>query len=366
MKFWMVIVVLVISYGSRACTTFFLKEKGALIFGMNYDWLFGRGYLVQNNKCIAKTAFEQKNPAEWVSSYGSITFNQYGIDFPICGMNETGLAIGVMWHVISIYPFFADKRKEIDNMQWVQYQLDNCSSVDDVIATDQFLRVNPVSKAKVHYLVADAGGNCAAIEFFHGRMKVSRGDGLPVAVLTNSTYHRTAARLDKYASWGGSRPIPSGSGTQDRFMRTAHHLCRDDTGHTSALAKARFVLKQAEQPDYTKWSIAFDLIAGRIHFKTLHTKHYRSFDVPEAAFECGSGLLLADIAAPGDVLLSEAWRPYSRDLHVDLVKGSFFNTPLLRYMPMKFLQSTWEYPETHECRIQMQAEKSVHQTNPQH
>ena len=64
------------------------------------------------------------NTISWVSQYGSITFNQYGKEFPTGGMNEKGLVVELMWLDGTIYPQ-PDERPAIGVLQWIQYQLDN-------------------------------------------------------------------------------------------------------------------------------------------------------------------------------------------------------------------------------------------------
>src|SRR5436305_3006577 len=81
-----------------ACTTFCLKNRGEVLFGGNYDWDIGDGLVFVNKRGVAKTAadVDSPNPAKWVSEYGSVTFNQYGRENPMGGMNEAGLVVEVM------------------------------------------------------------------------------------------------------------------------------------------------------------------------------------------------------------------------------------------------------------------------------
>ncbi|KPJ72829.1 hypothetical protein AMJ52_04980, partial [candidate division TA06 bacterium DG_78] len=116
---------------SHACTTFCFEHKGEWIYGRNYDWTIERCLIVVNKRGAAKTAWTQDNPAQWVSKYGSVTFNQYGREFPLGGMNEAGLVIECMWLEHTEYPHI-DARKGLSDLQWIQYQLDNFATVDEV------------------------------------------------------------------------------------------------------------------------------------------------------------------------------------------------------------------------------------------
>jgi len=73
---------------SRACTTFCYQDGGALVFGKNYDWNVEDGLVVVNKRGVVKTAMIERGPATWTSKYGSVTFNQYGREFPSGGINE--------------------------------------------------------------------------------------------------------------------------------------------------------------------------------------------------------------------------------------------------------------------------------------
>src|SRR4029078_10550574 len=108
---------------------------------------------MQNQEC---------ETTRWRSRYGSITFNQYGKEFPTGGMNEKGLVVELMWLDETKYPS-ADKRPAIGVLQWIQYQLDNSTTIDEVIATDKKLRISATGTTPLHYLVADAYGKVATI-----------------------------------------------------------------------------------------------------------------------------------------------------------------------------------------------------------
>ena len=56
----------------------------------------------------------------WTSKYGSATFNQYGREFPMGGMNEAGLVVESMMLFETEYPL-PDTRSGIDPTQWIQY-----------------------------------------------------------------------------------------------------------------------------------------------------------------------------------------------------------------------------------------------------
>ena len=129
------------------------------------------------------------NLVTWTSKYGSITFNQVGCDLPFGGINEAGLVVEMMAVDRAEYPL-PDERPVITGLQWIQYQLDNFSRIEQVIASDSQLRMKgpPPGSLLGHWLVCDKTGNCASIEFINGKLVYHTKETLPVKVLTNSTY----------------------------------------------------------------------------------------------------------------------------------------------------------------------------------
>ena len=65
---------------SNACTTFVLKNDSQIVYGRNFDFNIGNGFVISNQKGISKYAFvgNEKNLMTWESKYGSISFNQFG------------------------------------------------------------------------------------------------------------------------------------------------------------------------------------------------------------------------------------------------------------------------------------------------
>src|SRR6266850_1892436 len=90
---------------ATACTTFCLRDGNHVLFGRNYDFGIGEGLVLVNKRGVAKTsAVSGDRPAGWASKYGSVTFNQFGREFPTGGINEKGLTVELMMLEGSEYP----------------------------------------------------------------------------------------------------------------------------------------------------------------------------------------------------------------------------------------------------------------------
>ena len=275
-----------------ACSTFLLNKNGQLVFGRNYDWVSGNGILLVNAAGLQKQAFLTSDiqPISWTSQYGSVTFNQFGKEMPHGGMNEKGLVVELMWLQGTSYPA-ADKRAALNELQWIQYQLDNCASIEDVLATDKKIRIDRQHAAPLHYLVADASGKAATIEFLDGKTVVHQGSRLPAPVLTNSTYQSSVAQLDP------STRSKETNNSLDRFTKACHMLQQYQQGNntTAPVDYAFNILNNVSQAQYTKWSIVYDITNRQIHFTTNGHNQRRSLAFADLDFKCGSQAKSIDI-----------------------------------------------------------------------
>ena len=236
-----------------------------MVFGRNYDWITGAGMVCTNLRGLQKTSMKTSDgiTISWVSVYGSITFNQYGKEFPTGGMNEKGLVVELMWLDDTKYPE-PDKLPAIGVLQWIQYQLDCCATIDEIIATDSKLRITSKDGAPLHYLVADANGNVATIEFLNGKIVVHKGNDLPFPVLTNNTYEQSVKKTngsnDKYYSDNSIARFANACSMVKQFQSADINEPIVDYGFR--------ILDKVAQPNWTKWSIIYDITNKKIYFKT--------------------------------------------------------------------------------------------------
>lgn len=277
---------------SFACTSFQFKHKNQLIVGKNLDWEFDQGLVIINKKNIAKKAWvkQGENPMEWVSIYGSITFNHLGKEFPLGGMNEKGLVIEEMNYWESKYPD-RDERKALNELQWIQYQLDNSQNIKDVIATDKKIRIAK-HLFNIHYLVADRDGNTAIIEFYNGRMRVYKNADYPVTVLANNAYETSLKGLPYFEEFGGD--IPIGNNYANRFFRTWKML-QDYKGEQPIIDYSFAILESIKDSSETKWSIVYDQKNLKIYFKTQAKPKFKSVSLNAFKFSSREPSLYVNI-----------------------------------------------------------------------
>lgn len=334
---------------SGACSTFCLDSGAGPVFGKNYDWDVPDGLVIVNKRGVEKRGLTEDNPARWTSVYGSVTFNQYGREMPCGGMNEAGLVIELMWLDETEYPL-PDARPSLQNLQWIQYHLDLSVTVADVIAGEGDIRIVRDEQARVHFLVADSSGACAAVEFVGGEMMVHTGDTMPAAVLTNDTYERSASFLATHEGFGGTAPVPLSRYSLDRFVRAAAAVSEYEPDAGSDTAEYAFgILGSVAQGEATQWSIVYDLRARRIGFRTWANPAVRTVDFGLLDFDCVSPVLVLDIDAgvSGDV--TGEFEPYTTAANRRLVESAFRKTRFLAGASASVVDHIASFPDTTPC-----------------
>ncbi|MBC7874809.1 MAG: linear amide C-N hydrolase [Ferruginibacter sp.] len=337
---------------SFACTTFFINKNGQMVFGRNYDWFTGNGMVCTNQRGLAKTSSKTKDgeTISWVAAYGSITFNQYGKEFPTGGMNEKGLVVELMWLDGTKYPD-ADRRPAVGVLQWIQYHLDNCATVDELIASDKKIRIASKGTTPLHYLVADATGNVAVIEFLEGKMKVHKGKDLPFAVLTNDKYISSLELTKTSTITGGGNSMPFTSNSIDRFAKACNSVTQfQQAGITgSAIDYSFAVLDNVAQGSHTKWSIVYDITNKKIYFKTLGFPAIKNVAFAGFDFTCMTTSKAWDMNQAGEGDVTKLFGDFSLAMNSRIVNRSFDESTTEFTVSEEGRKETWQYPGNISC-----------------
>ena len=331
---------------ATACTTFFINHNNQLLFGRNYDWVTGSGMVHTNLRGLAKSSFQMREgkTVSWTSKYGSVTFNQYGKEFPTGGMNEKGLVVELMWLDETRYPA-PDDRPAISVLQWIQYQLDNCAGIDEVLATDKYLRIATVGTTPLHYLVADKQGNAATIEFLDGKMIVHKGTDLRHPVLTNSTYSESVSHyeLRRSASNDGS--------SLSRFSKACSMVQQFKLQtNESPVSYAFDILKAVSQGSFTQWSIVYDIRQSRIYFKTNSQPSTRFINLHDFEFDCTGKALAFNMNERAEGSIAGRFAAFSRDSDLEVIGISFQESADRISVPASYIQKISEYSAGIVCK----------------
>jgi len=334
---------------SHACSTFYIGNSARPVFGKNYDWSVDVGYLIVNKRGVSKEAMVGRKPATWISQYGSVSFNQYGRELPSGGMNEAGLVVELMWLDDTEYSA-RDERPGLGNMQWIQYQLDNSATVEEVIASDGAVRIESSGTSKIHYLVADRQGSCATIEFIDGKLQYHTRESLPWTVLTNHTYRSSLDYVKKFEGFGGNRVLSQSQSSLGRFANAAAMVDRfDDDGDQNSIDYGFDILQYVAQGEYTKWSIVYDIETETIHFRTFANKSRRYVRVADCDFDCDTPVTMFDINSAGSGDATGDFVRYTYDLNHGLIKDAFGQTSFLKAVPADVKRQLARYPAGLKC-----------------
>jgi choloylglycine hydrolase len=327
-----------------ACTTFFINKNGQMVFGRNYDWITDAGMVCTNLRGLSKTSLKTENgeTISWVSKYGSLTFNQYGKEFPTGGMNEKGLVVELMWLDETKYPG-NDDRPAVGVLQWIQYQLDNCSTIEEVIATDKKIRISPTGTTPLHYLIADANGNASAIEFLDGKMVVHKGDDLSLPVLTNSTYDESVRSFRSSAS--------NGDNSLERFTDACKMVQQFNAGNSTkpAIDYGFDILSAVSQGNYTKWSIVYDLTNKSIHFKTNRFKNIKTISFSSFDLGCSAAAKAWDMNQAASGRIETLFENFTSDINKRIVETAARESERNVYISPENRERLWQYASRIKC-----------------
>jgi len=283
-----------------ACTSIFLDKQDHLVFGNNLDWFIDDALLVINKRNVKKRGAWGDNRPQWISKYGSITTNLRGNGFPNRGMNEAGLVVGEMWLGATEYPD-PDSRPSVEIAQWIQYQLDNCATVEQVLATDKVLRIGK-EEYKSHFFVCDANGGCAVVEWLDGKLSPHIAEEVKVKALVNTPYAECLAKGDD----------PTG-----RFAKAARML--ENYSDEEPIEYVFSILRTTRQ-SYTRWHLVFDVKNRRLHYSTERNPKICTVNLLDFDLSCKSPVQIIDINADGSGDVTKGFVPFTHEENARIVR----------------------------------------------
>jgi penicillin V acylase-like amidase (Ntn superfamily) len=329
-----------------------MRGGGSVLLAKNLDWPVGEGLLCVNKKDVIKEAFGGGPPVplRWTSKYGSVTFNQFGREFPLGGINEAGLVIEELSARMQYPP--SDGRRGLNEFQWIQYHLDTCRTVKEVLKGAAEVRVFGLLLG-LHYLVADRKGNVGVVEFIKGKTVSYSGDSLPFAVLSNDTYEQSLGYLKLYQGFGGERTVPAGPESGERFVRAAAALREyQSLGQRPLLDYAFVILKSVAQED-TQWSIVYNIPRRLVFFKTKKRRRYKIIPLEGLDFSCRSPALVLSVTTESAGNLGRYLVPYdpqeNRRLLASVLRALQDRGELGSTFPDAVVQAMAVYPESCRC-----------------
>ena len=331
-------VIFLSSHEIVACSTFKLQKGDQLIYAHNLNqgdigvpgmvFINKRGIFKTGRTWSELTTVDRSNSSShtWISRYGSVSFNAFGRDLPDGGMNEAGLYVWEM-NEDADYPENTGKPK-LDQMNWMQYMLDQCSTTEEAIKCASEIEV---SGWGWHFFVGDARGNTAAIAFINGKVVVYKDKTMPVPGLFNTPYSRELELLKYYKAYGGQYEINLEDPQVPRFVKTASLLEAYDPSQ-NVVDYGFHMLEKITVNDVPEWSVIFNVRTGDVYFKTRKNPEIKMLSMKQVDFSNDSPLKILNMDAEqgGDVIdrfhaySNEAMKEFIRDLVVPILPEDFF------------------------------------------
>ncbi|MCH6200652.1 linear amide C-N hydrolase [Aquiflexum sp. LQ15W] len=300
------------SFGSSA---FFSRDQ-TMLLAKNFDWKAGHGYIFKNKKKQKKYAygFYGTNQAQWVSLYGSVTFNQFGKEFPVGGINEAGLVVEQLYKAFSIYP--NNGQPSISESEWIQFQLDNYATASEVLIHLHELTIHPIET--VQFFIADQSGNAFVIEFTEGKPIIHPIEGTD-QVITNAAYHE----CQKYYESHKNKVDKNSRGDLDRYVQIKSQL--SEVSVNKAEEAFDVLRKSSENQDHYKtyWTIAYNLSEMSIAFYSSSHKNIKEICLNDLNFETDSEIEVSPINSP-----TFQFKPLTENINGHLIQQSLKMIPL--------------------------------------
>jgi uncharacterized protein YceK len=241
---------------SWACSLFAaLGDEENMFYGRNFDWEFSPAVLLFTD------------PQDGYASVSMVDIAYLGFggtratllpDLPLIersalldapflpfdGMNETGLTVGMA--AVPPGDMRPDPQKEtIDSLMVIRKMLDHAGTVDEAVAILESYNIDYGGGPPLHYLIADASGDSALVEFYQGEMFVIPNEN-PWHLATN--FLRTSVGA-------------STQGVCERYDRISLNLSESD-GQTTGL-EAIDLLEEVSQAN-TQWSVVYGMLTGEV------------------------------------------------------------------------------------------------------
>jgi Linear amide C-N hydrolases, choloylglycine hydrolase family len=165
---------------------------------------------------------------------------------PFDGMNEYGLVIGMAAEDRAVAAY-RPGRAQVGSVRVMRLVLSRSRTVQQAITVLGEYNIDFTGGPPLHYLVADATGASAIVEFVDGRMRVMRRGAEPWQVMVNFQMATSTAQ----------------SRAEDWRYRTATSRLAAVHGRLDERGVLA-VLRDVHQP-HTQWSVAYDLRRGRAY-----------------------------------------------------------------------------------------------------
>lgn len=316
-----------------ACTSFQLvAADGTRVYGRTMEFAFElySNLLVMPKKTqFVGTGPNNSKGVTWTAKYGAVGLNGFNQNIILDGMNEKGMAGGVLYfpgHASYTSVATADPKKTLAPWEFLTWALTNFENVADLKAGLKDIEVVAVVQSDLkavpplHYVLHDAKGGVLVIEPINGKLVATDN---PYGVMTNSPpFDWHVMNLGNYVKLSPVQPsatkpfgqtvepigtgagflgMPGDSTPPSRFIRalayTSTMVPAKNADENVRLAEhvlhnfdiPRGSIRSAGGPkafmELTQWSTISDLNSRRFYFSTYDYQSLRMLDLKTINFD---------------------------------------------------------------------------------
>ena len=312
---------------AQACTSFLLRTSdGGVVYGRTMEFGFqltSEAIVLPRQFAFTATGPGGKPGLVWSSKYGAVGLNAFGLPVLTDGMNEKGLAGGILY-----FPGYAgyadaaktDPAKALAPWEFLTWALTSFASVAEVKAALAGVVIIDVAQPNLgitppfHYTLHDASGASIVVEPVNGALKVYDN---PLGVMTNAPtfdWHLTNLKnyvkispvnaeaitidgvtIPSFGQGSGLLGIPGDPTPPSRFLRALGYVIsvkKLPSGEQS-VRLAEHILNNFDIPmgfiqpgkgdytalEYTQWSSIAELTTKRYYVKTYDDQVLRGIDL---------------------------------------------------------------------------------------
>ncbi len=317
---------------NSACSTFLLNKNDTVIIGHNLDdYIEVPGAVFINKRGVRKESIswtdftcmcakKQKNTRiQWISKYGSVTYNTWGKDFIDGGMNDQGLYIGEM--TLLGTSWLKSQNPAFHHHFFMQYVLDNFRTTEEVI--DILDKIIIDGHCQWHYFVGDKNGNTAVIEFLNDKTNIYEGEQMPVKVLCNRAYDKELKLMPDNDSIYNKMLENDYTSKDLRFMLAAKKI--DEYNEKTDIPVVNYVFSILKEMDMgnNRWSVVYDLTNSKMFFRTSLGQDVKFIDFKSFDFNCNTPIQLFDINSDISGNVAGKFVNYSTELNEEFIQKNF-------------------------------------------
>ena len=242
------------------CSAFTAKGENGYYFGRNFDWYNCNALIVEVYQTGGYASICTVN-LDFIGSFANAlddnALTLAAIYAPLDGMNEKGLCVSVNMIEDNESVNQNTDKPDITTTTAVRLLLDNAADVDEALELLGQYDMHASKGLTVHFAVADADGNCVAVEYLNSEMIVTE-----TPVVTNF-YFAEGSKKDKGTQQSHER--------YEILMRTLSEN-GSFTANEVMNALASVSKHNWHDGETTEWSAVFDQSTGEAVY--CHRENY--------------------------------------------------------------------------------------------